>query len=445
MKFTLLNTGFRLVLVLLVSFLFNGCKEDDTARSKILKIYNWADYIDEGLLTEFPAWYKQQTGEDVQIVYQVFDMPEVMYTKIALGKEDFDLVCPSHVIMERMLKNKLLLPISKDLGEAGKNFDNISPFIKKHLDAFDKEGMKAKDYVVPYMWGTSGILYNTELISTVEVSSWSCMWNPKNKGKILMKDSYYEGYNLAAIHGFRDELASGERSLYSVANDFTPSDFAIVEKQLKALKPNLEGWEADFGKEMMTKGKVWLNYAWSGDAVWAIEEAASVNVSLDYIVPREGSNIWFDTWVIPKYARNTKAASYFLAYLCSSEASLRNMDVSGYSSVIATPEIIDENTDTTLSETVNLSYFFGPGNDKLKINSIQYPDSSVVARCAIFHDFLDKNDTALEMWSRAKGDSLNNGMAISIVSFFSLLIIWTFYHKIRQYRNNRRRPIRKWK
>jgi spermidine/putrescine transport system substrate-binding protein len=444
MKPKLLNIFRSIFLILFLSVLFNGCKESDTARTKTLKIYNWADYIDEGLLTEFPKWYKQQTGEDVQIVYQVFDMPEVMYTKIALGKEDFDLVCPSHVIMERMLKNKLLQPIDKNLGEAAKNFDNISPFIRKQLDAFDKENMKAKDYVVPYMWGTSGILYNTKLISSEEVSSWACMWNPKNKGKILMKDSYCDAYNVAAIYGFRNEIASGKRSLFSVANDYSPSDFALVEKQLKALKPNLEGWEADFGKEMMTKGKVWLNYAWSGDAVWAIEEAASVNVSLDYIVPREGSNIWFDTWVIPKYARNTKAASYFLAFLCSADAAVRNMDVSGYSSAIATPEIIEENTDSTLTETTNLSYFFGPGNDKLQINSIQYPDSSVVARCAIFHDFLDKNDVALEMWSRAKGDSLNEGMAIGIILFFSIVIVWTIYHRIKQFRNNRRRLVKKW-
>jgi spermidine/putrescine transport system substrate-binding protein len=120
------------------------------------------------------------------------------------------------------------------------------------------------------------------------------------------------------------------------------------------------------------------------------------------------------------------------------------MDVSGYSSAIATPEIIEENTDSTLTETTNLSYFFGPGNDKLQINSIQYPDSSVVARCAIFHDFLDKNDVALEMWSRAKGDSLNEGMAIGIILFFSIVIVWTIYHRIKQFRNNRRRLVKKW-
>jgi spermidine/putrescine transport system substrate-binding protein len=157
---------------------------------------------------------------------------------------------------------------------------------------------------------------------------------------------------------------------------------------------------------MMTKGEMWMDYAWSGDAVWAIDEANKVGVSLDYSVPKEGSNIWFDGWIIPKYARNVKAASYFLNYLCQADIALRNMAISGYSSAVATPEIVAAQTDTTLTERVNLSYFFGPGNEKDQINGIQYPDSSVVARCVLLHDFLDKNDKVLEMWSRVKGNSL---------------------------------------
>ncbi len=97
--------------------LLNGCKSDDPNRHQVLKIYNWADYIDEDLLKEFPQWYKEQTGEDVRIVYQVFDMNEVMYTKIALGQEDYDLACPTQAIIERMMRNDLLQPIDF-------NFDN---------------------------------------------------------------------------------------------------------------------------------------------------------------------------------------------------------------------------------------------------------------------------------------------------------------------------------
>lgn len=432
-----------LLFMVIIAVMLSGCKENTEERSHILKIYNWADYIDEDLLTEFPKWYKEQTGEDIRIVYQVFDMTEVMYTKIALGKEDFDLVCPTQAIIERMMKNKLVLPFQRDLGRTPSYFSNISPFIRERLDAFSMDGMKAENYVIPYMWGTSGILYNTKLVSAEEVSSWACLWNPKNKGKILMKDSYWDAYNIAAIYGYYPEIKSGKRSIYNVANDHTAKDIAMVETQLKKMKPNLAGWEADFGKEMMTKGDIWLSYAWSGDAVWAIEEAATVGVELDYVVPKEGSNIWFDGWVIPKYAQNVKAASYFLNYLCQADIALRNMDVSGYSSAVATPEIIDAQTDSTIEETTNLSYFFGPGNDKIHINPIQYPDSSVVARCDIIHDFLDKNDTVLEMWSRAKGDNLNRPMAIMIFTFFFLLAAWLIYLKVKRYQNKEKRMVRK--
>ena len=427
------------MLLMAVLTLFSSCKESDSSRKKILKIYNWADYIDEDLLTEFPRWYKEQTGEDVEIVYQVFDMAEVMYTKIALGKEDFDLVCPTQYIIERMLKYDMLLPIDRDFGKTGNYLGNISPFLLERMDAFSVPDKKALDYMIPYMWGISGILYNTKLIRAEEVQSWACFWDPKNKGKILMKDHYWDAYNMAAIWGFYPDIASGKRSRYDVSNDHTDGDIAVVEEQLKKLKPNLAGWEADFGKEMMTKGEIWMNYAWSGDAVWAIEEAAAVNVSLDYAVPLEGSNIWFDGWVIPKNARNVKAASYFLNYLCQPEIALRNMDISGYTSAVGTPEIKEAQIDTSLTETVNLNYFFGPGNDSLLVNPIQYPDSSVVERCVLLHDFLDKNEMVLEMWSRARGDNLKGQTAIMIIGLVLLLAVWPIYRQVKKYQKKRRR------
>lgn len=407
-SFTKTKTLGKLAMVMLVGLLIfsiNACKQSDESRKKILKIYNWSDYIDEDLLKEFPVWYKEQTGEDVKIVYQVFDMPEVMYTKVAMGKEDFDLSCPTQYLIEKMLKNDLLLPIDRNFGKTGSFLENISPFLRGRMDAFSVPGKKAEDYMVPYMWGTSGILYNTDKISKDEVKSWKCLWDPKNKGKILMKDHYWDVYNMAATMGFYDDIKSGKRTRYDVSNDHTDADIEMVEKQLKELRPNLAGWEADFGKEMMTKGEVWMNYAWSGDAVWAIDEAKKVGVNLNYTVPEEGSNIWFDGWVIPKYARNVKAASYFLNYLCQAKIALRNMDVSGYCSAVATPEIIEAQSDSTITETANLNYFFGPGNGKLHINSVQYPDSAVVERCVLLHDFLDKNDKVLEMWSRVKGNN----------------------------------------
>jgi spermidine/putrescine transport system substrate-binding protein len=434
MKKLLQNPLSYIPLLLLAAglLLFNSCKPQDESRKNVLKIYNWADYIDEDLLTEFPVWYKEQTGEDVEIVYQVFDMAEMIYTRIALGHEDFDLVCPTQYIIEKMMKEDMLLPIPSDFGTTGNFIRTISPFLLDRMDAFSVPGKAAADFMVPYMWGTSGLMYNTDKISAEEVSSWACLWDPKNQGKILMKDHYWDVYNMAIIYANYENILSGKRTRYDVANAHTDEDIAVVEEKLKLLKPNLAGWEADFGKEMMTKGEIWINYAWSGDAVWAIEEAAAVGVNLGFSIPKEGSNIWFDGWVIPKYAQNTKAASYFLNYLCMPENVLRNMDVSGYCSAVATPEIMEAQIDSSLEETVNLSYFLGPGNDSLPVNPIQYPDSTVIDRCVLLHDFLDKNDEVLEMWSRARGDNLNKGIILIIAGVAGLIIVWVIYRKLKK-------------
>jgi spermidine/putrescine transport system substrate-binding protein len=429
----------------LIAILFPmHCNAQENDRQQVLKIYNWADYLDEDLLTEFPKWYKEQTGEDVRIVYQVFDMAEVMYTKIALGKEDFDLACPTQAIMQRMIHQDLLLPVNRNFGNTPDYFENISPFILDRLDDFSAKGKNAADFAIPYMWGVSGILYNTNKVDAAEMQSWGCFWDPKNKGKMLMKDSYWDAYATAAVYGYRDDIAAGKRTVYSVTNDHTDDDILMVEEQLKALKPNLAGWEADFGKEMMTKGEIWFCYAWNGDAVWAIEEAAEVGVSLDFTVPKEGSNVWFDCWVIPKYAKNTKAASYFLNYLCLPDIALRNMDISGYCSALGTTEILESVVDSSLTETVNLSYFFGPGNDSLKVNPVQYPDKTIVDRSAIINDYLDKNDEVLEMWSRAKGDNLFGGMTIMIVVVVVLLIAFIVLRLVNKSKSKRKkRHIRK--
>ena len=423
-----------------------SCGNSDEARSRVLKVYNWADYIDEEVLAEFPAWYKEQTGEDIRIIYQVFDINEIMLTKIERGHEDFDLVCPSEYIIERMLKKDLLLPIDTNYGKTPNYLKNVSPYIETQLDKLSQPGRKTTNYVVPYMWGTAGILYNTKLVSEEEVSSWECLWNPKNRNKILMKDSYRDAYGTAIIYAHAQELAEGKITVEQLMNDNSPEAIALAEKYLKMMKPNIAGWEADFGKEMMTKGKTALNLTWSGDAVWAIEEAAAVGVDLDYVVPREGSNIWYDGWAIPKYARNVKAASYFINYLCRPDIALRNMDAIGYVSAVATPEILEAKIDTTIEEVSDLSYFFGPGADSIRINTVQYPDQQVVARCAMIRDFGDKTEQVLEMWSRVKGDNLNTGIVLLIFAVFGILFVWLVYRRIRNYkqRQRHRRNRRRW-
>ena len=139
----------NIIITLWMSLLLPACQSTDEARSKVLKIYNWADYIDEQVLVDFPIWYKQQTGEEVEIVYQIFDMNEVMYTKIVLGQEDFDLACPTQAIIERMLKRDLLLPIASIEDTSINYLNNISPFIRQQVTHFSTPQYNAAQYIVP--------------------------------------------------------------------------------------------------------------------------------------------------------------------------------------------------------------------------------------------------------------------------------------------------------
>lgn len=421
--------------------IWSSCYNKES-REEILKVYNWADYIDEHVLEDFPKWYEQQTGKKIRIIYQTFDINEIMLTKIERGHEDFDVVCPSEYIIERMLKKDLLQPI--DTNFIGKNYlNNQSPYIRQQLDELSNGNKQASRYAVGYMWGTAGILYNKKYVTREEASTWESLWSSKFKGKLLMKDSYRDAYGTALIYANRKQLLQGKIQVKDLMNNYSPEAIRQVEDNLKGMKPNIAGWEADFGKEMMTKGKAYLNMTWSGDAVWAIDEAQAVGVELGYEVPQEGSNVWYDGWVIPKYAKNPEAARYFINYLCQPEVAIANMEATGYVSAIATPEVLEAQTDPEIKETYNLAYFFGPEARQVHINPIQYPDSSVVARCTMIHDSGEHTEAVLEMWSHVKGDNLGGGVVIVILATVGAFVIYAISKRIKRYKHNKRTRKRK--
>ena len=411
-------------------------------RAHTLKIYNWADYIDESVLDDFKVWYKEQTGEEVEIIYQLFDINEIMLAKIERGKEDFDVVCPSEYIIERMLRNNMLLPIDKEFGETPNYLQHISPYIIDCFNKIDGSGKNANDYAVGYMWGTTGLLYNTHYVTREEASTWATLHNKKFEKKIFIKDAFRDVYSTQLIYLRQKELADGTTSLDNLMYDATDESIADVEAHLKKAKKLVAGWEADFGKEMMTKEKAYINLTWSGDAVWAIEEAAEVGVPLDYVVPKEGSNVWFDGWVIPKYAVNTKAARYFINFMCRPDIAIRNMDEIGYVSVIASPEVLESQSDDELTESIDASYFFGKGAENVKLNPVMYPDKSVIERCAMMHDSGARTPKMLEMWARVKGDDVPLWNLMIIIVSFSVLFVLGIRRKIKKNRKQSHRKPR---
>ena len=390
----------KILYLIIATVALLSCSED---RSSILKVYNWADYIDEDLLDEFEVWYKEQTGESVKIIYQTFDINETMLSKIELGHEDYDVVCPSDYIIERMLRNDLLLPIDKNYGDTPNYLGNVAPYMAEKMNEIEGHGKNANDYAVGYMWGSVGLIYNPKYISDEEARSWEVLRNPAYKGKVLMKDAFRDVYTSLLVGLNRDKIDSGEKDMKALSFDTSDESIALVENYLNSFKESVTGWEADFGKEQMTKELAWLNLSWSGDAQWAIDEAAEMGLDLRYTIPAEGSSVWFDGWVIPKYAKNTKAASYFINFMCKPENALRNMDMTGYVSVIGGDEILDAIEDPEEYEPIDASYFFGEKADSVCINPILYPDKGSIERCATMHD--TDTEALLRMWSRVKGSN----------------------------------------
>ena len=213
------------------------------------------------------------------------------------------------------------------------------------------------------------------------------------------------------------------------------------ESNLHQSKLN-KAYTIDEVRDKMINGAAAIGVIYSGEYLYCQEE----NEDLEYVIPKEGTNIWYDGWVIPKYAKNPKAASYFINFMCRPDIALRNMDFCGYVSSVATPEILEEKQDTTLTYFSDLSYFFGPGADSIRINPVQYPDRKVVERCAMIRDFGDRTELVLEMWSRVKGDNLNTGIVLLIFAVFGVLFVWLVYRRIRQYKQRQRhhRRRRRW-
>lgn len=417
--------------------LFSVSEVAAAPRENTLKIYNWADYIDELLIDEFVVWYKEQTGEDVTIVYQTYDLNEVALAKIERARADYDLICPSEYIIERMINKGLLLPIDKNFGETPNYLGNISPYIKERFSVISPSGKDINDYAAPYTWNTTGLLYNTRTVTREEALSWSVLWDKKFKNRVLMKDDSRQIYGIARAYLNQDKIAAGV-AMSDIANDNSGEAMAQVEQELISLRDNIAGFEMDFGKEMMVKEKADISIQYLGDALWAYEEGVTMGVDLDFVVPMEGSVMFIDAWVIPKYSENVKAASYFINFMNRPDNALRNMNATGYLSTIASANILESLEDESLDATLDLSYFFGEGAEAVKCSPMRFSSYEEASRCAMMRDFGDNTEKLLVMWATVKGDNLSISIVI-IILLTILLFVIIYTRKIYCKRAARRR------
>lgn len=421
---------FSLILVLALSLgivlPLTGCGDD----VEKLVIYNWEEYIDETVLDEFAEYYTQKTGKEIEIVYSKFDTNETMLTKVMNGDASIDVMCPSEYAIEKLVKADKIEKLNKDssLYEYVDNVDNV--IYEKVADTFglfnvQGEERNINDYFVPYMWGTLGILYNAQVVSEEEAreTGWGLLWNegdnPALHGQIYMKDSIRDAYAAAVLYAKeqgRLPLSYENKTTGELINSTGNDILKVAEAVLREQKSELKGYEVDFGKSDLARGVGYVNLAWSGDALYAIEDLAPVNgIELAYFTPDSGANIWFDGWVVSKDSKNKSAAMEFINYMCKPEVAIKNAIYIGYTSAVD-KEILSEN-----DEVINLLSENDYDPIEFFENEARYPVVTDVT-FGVMQDFGDKNETLVTMWERVKATGDNVGTLI--VAFIVVVAVW---------------------
>lgn len=345
-----------------------------------LTIYNCADYIDEKLIEEFKELY------NCEVNYYTYDTNETMYNQLTLQPEGtYDLVCTSEYMIQRMIREGLVdkINIKEDVEVYDKYASNVSRNKLKSLYVdTNNDGIKdvsLDEYAVGYMWGTLGIIYDPECSDTIkeDVKSWDVFWNEDYNNLISIKNSMRDTYVVGLMHAFKGSDITNQEDILTPARELflqkmsnatseeekelirdeynsviqgifdliiTEEDYQpiieIVRQELISLKNNIFGFEVDSGKNDIITGRIKMNLAWSGDAVYSIGQALKSDKVLEYYVPDDGGNVWYDGWTLPKGA-NKELAFDFINFLSSPENAAKNMNYIGYTSFIACDEVFD--------------------------------------------------------------------------------------------------------
>ena len=313
-----------------------------------LTVFNCFDYIDPAVIDLF----EEETGAKVD--YVNYTTNEEMYTKLEAGAASYDVIFPSDYMIERLIKEDRLETL--DLA----NIPNRAGLIDwlQQTD-YDPEG----SYSVPYMWGTFGILYNTEKVNG-EIDSWDALFDEQYAGSVFMMNSQRDTIGLA-LKKLGYSMNTREESELNEAKEL------LIDQKKKGVPA---GYMLDEIKDKMVGNEAALAVVYSGDALYAINK----NEKLSYVVPKEGSNVWVDGMCIPKGSANKACAEAFINFMCREDIATMNMEYITYSSPI---KAVAEGLDPT-----DHAY------------AVMNPAQEIVDRCEFFHDISDAMDLYEQVW-----------------------------------------------
>lgn len=331
-------TSLLLISSLMASSLsFTGCNNRDTDNyvNGELNVYNWGEYIDEDVIKQFEETYQ------IKVNYETYADNEYMYSKVVSGTTHFDVICPSDYMIQKLISENRLEPL--DYTQIP-NVKNIDPTHFKSSETFDPNNI----YSVPYCWGTLGILYNKTMVDE-PITSWSALFDEKYKDNILMIDSIRDAYAIALSY---------------LGYDLNTKDLNEIKDATALLKrqyPLVQAYVIDQVRDKMIIGEAAMGVIYSGEAIYTQRE----NPDLEYVVPEEGSNVWIDSWVIMKNAKNKENALKWINFMCDPEIALKNFDYITYSTPnMAARELIEE--------------------EDIRNSIIAFPNSEILDRCTAY-------------------------------------------------------------
>ena len=368
-----------------------GAEEEKApSRGVTINVYNWGEYIANGTdeSMDVNAEFTRRTG--IQVNYTTFDSNESLYSKLAGGGADYDIIIPSDYMISKLIDQGMLAEL---------DFSNIPNF--QYID----EEFRNPDYdpenkfSVPYTWGVVGLFYNTDYIEE-EITSWSALWDDRYAGKMLMFDNP------------RDSFAIAQFRLGQSLNTTDPEDWKAAAELLKQQKPLVQAYVMDQIFDKMESGEAWLGPYYSGDAAILVEN----NDNIKFVVPEEGTNYFVDGICIPATSNRKEEAEEYIDFLCDPEIAGANMDYIGYS----TPE------------TAAKEYM-----DEEMVNSpIHYPDVETLARTQVFINLPDDTSKLVDkLWAEVKmGGPGESAVLVAILLGFLAVYVAIVIYKRRKFK-----------
>lgn len=319
-------------------------------------VYSYGDYFDPMLAEDFEA----ETG--IRVIIDTYDTAEEMYTVLENNATTYDCICTSDYMIQRMIANGMLAELNKDnIPQIG----NIGEVYMKKSESFDP----GNKYSVPYQAGIAGILYNKKMTAGDEIDSWDDLWNDKYKDQIVMPDSVRDAFMIGLKKNGYSENSTDEAEIKKAAGD------------LIAQKPLVYKYANDSARDLLANGSAALGVVWNGEYIYTKD----LNGDVDFVIPKEGSEFFIDSWVVPKEAINKENAEKWINFLCKAEVAAQNFDYLYYTTPNeAALDLIDD--------------------EYLKEKAV-FPDEETIDRCESLVT-LDAKTTELysDYWKKVKAE-----------------------------------------